>query len=97
MTTILLPPDLEESLADQARRRGTSVELLAINGLRQLFPSEISKPVTPSDVTGNPPRNLLEFLGCFVGCVEGNDETLSEHCGEKLTDHLVEKQRAERR
>ena len=37
MTTITLPPDLEGRLADDARRRGTTPELLALDGLRQLF------------------------------------------------------------
>ena len=87
MTTIVLPPDLEADLTQQATREGTTVESLAIDGLRQLVASKSTAPV--------PPRNLLEFLGDFVGCVDGDsDETLSENCGEKFTDYLVEKKRA---
>lgn len=97
MTTILLPPDLEESISDQARRRGTSIELLAIKGLRELYPSERTIPVSPSDVTGIPPRNLLEFLGEFVGCVEGNGEPLSENTGKYFTDELVKKHEAQQK
>jgi len=37
MTTITLPPDLESRLADEASRRGTTAELLALDGLRRLF------------------------------------------------------------
>lgn len=36
MTTITLPPDLEQSLAEEADKRGTTPELLALDSSRQL-------------------------------------------------------------
>lgn len=43
MTTITLPPDLEQSLAEEADKRGTAPELLALDSLRQLFVSTEKK------------------------------------------------------
>ncbi len=84
MTTIVLPPDLEADLCQQAVREGKTVESLAIDGLREMV---VAKSKTP-------PKNLIEFLGEFVGCVEGNGEALSENCGERFTEYLVEKKQA---
>ena len=82
MTTITLPPDLEGRLADEASRRGTTAEVLAVDSLRQMFPS---KPVET-----NGARNLREFLGDFVGAVEGTGESFSKNTGERFTDLLIE-------
>ena len=46
MTTITLPPEIEGPLREEARRRGTSPELLALDALRVRF----APPVTPSRI-----------------------------------------------
>lgn len=84
MTTIVLPPDLEESLSEKAIREGKSVESLAIDGLRE-FVAALAKA---------PPKNLREFLGDMIGRLEGTGEPLSENGGERLTEHLIQKQQA---
>ena len=84
MTTIVLPPDLEADLSQQAASEGKTVESLAIDGLRQLVAAK-SKP---------PPKNLYEFLGDFVGRLEGNGEALSENTGERFTEYLLKKKQA---
>jgi hypothetical protein len=40
MRTITLPPDLEDRLAEEAQRRGTTPELLAVDTLRKAFVPE---------------------------------------------------------
>jgi hypothetical protein len=89
MTTITLPPDLDGRIQDEAMRRGTTPELLALDGLRQLFPVSRS---TPSDNGGT----LLDFLGPFAGAIDGSSEPLSENCGKKFTEALAEKNRRAR-
>lgn len=43
---------------------------------------------------GTEPKNLLEFLGDYVGAADsGGAERLSENTGERFTDYLVEKRR----
>jgi hypothetical protein len=39
MRTITLPPDLEDRLAEEAHRRGTTPELLAVDTLRRALTS----------------------------------------------------------
>ena len=86
MTTIILPPDLEADLAQQATREGKTLETVAIERLRQSSSVPESMKVAP--------KNLKEFLGDMIGRLEGNGEALSENCGERFTEYLVEKQKA---
>lgn len=57
MTTITLPPEIEGPLREEARRRGTSPELLALDALRVRF----APPVTPSP-DQRPEPTLADFL-----------------------------------
>ncbi len=85
MSTITLPPDLAERLADEARRRGTTPELLALEGLRRLF-APASGETMPTNGTSPGPSNLYEYLGDFIGGVAGSGEALSEDCTCWYTD-----------
>jgi hypothetical protein len=91
MTTITLPPEIEAPLAEAARKKGTTTELLALESLRQLFPPESRGAAPPEGAT-----NLLEYLGDFVGSLQGTGESFSQDCGERFTDYLVEKKKAGR-
>lgn len=86
MTTITLPPEIEGPLAEEARKQGTTPELLAVDCLRKLF--------TPSPTAGTPAEGetLFDFLSGYVGTVSGTTEALSENCGQRFTQGLVEKQ-----
>jgi hypothetical protein len=86
MTTITLPPDLEGRLADEARRRGTTPELLALDGLRRLF----TLPTADAGANG---ATLFDFLAGHVGAVAGSTEPLSEDCGVRFADGLEEQRR----
>ena len=87
MTTITLPSDLEDRLGDEARRRGTTPELLALDGLRQLFAPH---PSADNDAEGN--GTLSDFLAGYVGTVVGAAEPYSENCGRRFAEGLEEKQ-----
>jgi hypothetical protein len=86
MTTITLPPEVEELLTEAARKQGTTPELLAVDCLRKLF--------TPSPTTGTPAEGdtLFDFLAGYAGTVSGTTEPLSENCGQRFAQGLVEKQ-----
>ena len=87
MRTITLPPDLEDRLAAEAQRRGTTPELLAVDTLRKAFvPAEAPNGEQP---TGT----LYDYLKDFIGVVEGTGEPISEDKGKLFTDYLVEKHR----
>lgn len=71
MTSITLPPDLEDSLAEEARRLGTTPELLALDSLRRQF--------VPKSTSNSPGESLFDFLSGYVGRVDGTSESLSEN------------------
>src|SRR5438874_9725261 len=82
MTTITLPADIEASLAEEARRRGTTPEAVALDSLRKLFiASSIKNEPGNSDT-------LFDFLNGFMGTVHGVAEPFSEKCGERFAEGL---------
>jgi hypothetical protein len=90
MTTITLPPEIEGPLAEEARKQGTTPELLAVDCLHKLF--------TPSPTVEKPAeaKTLFDFLSGYIGTVSGTTEALSENCGQRFAQGLVEKQQRER-
>ncbi len=86
MTTITLPPEVEGPLAEEARKNGTTPELLAVDCLRKLF---TSSPTTRTPAEG---ETLFDFLSGYAGTVSGTTEALSENCGQRFAQGLVEKQ-----
>jgi hypothetical protein len=80
MTTITLPAEIEGPLAEEARRRGTTPERLALDTLRLRF---IPLGALPSDQPLE--SNLADFLAGYVGLVEGSTQPLSER-GSKGAD-----------
>jgi hypothetical protein len=87
MTTITLPPDLEARLAEEARRSGATPEQLALDGLRRLF----APPVVEANGS-----SLFDFLAGHIGTVAGSTEPLSEDCGRRFADGMLEKHLRER-
>jgi len=87
MTIITLPPELEDSLAEEARNKGTTPELLAVDCLRKVF---IPAPKLTTPAEGG---TLFDFLDGYAGTVSGTSEPLSEDCGRHFAEGLVEKQR----
>ncbi len=87
MTSITLPPDLEGPLEEEARRLGTTPELLALDSLRKQFGS---KHTADPSLTS---QTLLEFLSGHIGRVSGTTEALSENCGQRFSEGLAEKHR----
>ena len=86
MTTITLPFEIEQSLAEAAKRHGTTPERLALEGLRKLYgPEGAASTIDQS--------NLLEFLNGYVGTVAGSSEAFSERCGERFADGLAKDQK----
>jgi hypothetical protein len=65
--TVQLPPDVEQAIADQAKRQGTTPEALAVDALRQKF-----APLVPQD------EWEARILGIGVDCgVSPPDEALT--------------------
>ena len=79
MMTISLPPDIEDALAEEAQRLGTTPELLALHSLRKLF---VSTPDTDSSTSKA--MSLYDFLADYIGTVEGSTEAFSVDCGRRF-------------
>lgn len=84
MITITLPSDIEMPIAEEARRLGTTAELLAIESLRRLFFSVMTDKTSEKET-------LFEYLSGCIGTVDGTTEALSENCGKRFTESLVRK------
>ena len=84
MTTIVIPPDLEEVILEEADRRGMAPEAVAVDGLRRLF----ATPVPGAELVGG--GSLFEFLEGYTGKVNGVSEAFSEECGRRFADGLAE-------
>ncbi|MEX2169604.1 MAG: hypothetical protein WD851_09850 [Pirellulales bacterium] len=95
MAPITIPPEIEIPLADEARLRGTTPELLAIDCLRRQF-------VAPkANGTKNDSSNLAEHLRDFVGVIQSGDRIpggaqMSKNPGAKFTELLYEQERGRR-
>lgn len=85
MTILTLPPEVEDRLAEEARKKGTTPELLAADCLRKVF-APVSEAKTPTAE-----NNLYDFLQGYAGVVSGSSEPLSEDCGKRFADGLIEK------
>ena len=84
MTIINLPPEIDGPLVDEARRRGTTPELLAIESLRRLF---ACAPAPDESET------LLDYLGDYVASIDGSDGNPARKSGKIFEEAMVEKHR----
>lgn len=87
MTIITLPPEVEGALAEEARKIGTTPELLAVDCLRKVFSPTLDRKTLPAAAS------LYDFLDGYAGTISGTTEPLSEDCGRRFTEGLLEKQR----
>ncbi|MFO0891608.1 MAG: hypothetical protein U0790_20995 [Isosphaeraceae bacterium] len=87
MTTITLPPEIEGPLREEAQRRGTSPETLAIETLRDQFMGS-----APRSAGQQGPSSLADFLDGYVGVVDGSGEANSEDCGKRFQEALISRQ-----
>ena len=101
MTTITLTPELETALNRRAQAQGTTPELLALDGLRQLYgDSEPGASKTTSETTSEtqeePSDTLFDFLKDYIGVIHSSEYVeggarLSEDCGIKFADGMEQK------
>ena len=87
MITITLPLEIEGQLLKEARKQGTTPESLALNCLRERFTP--SKKQAPEDKESS----LFDFLSVHIGAIDGTTEALSENCGQRFSEGLLEQRR----
>lgn len=88
---ITLPPDIEQILAEEARKRGTTTELLALASLRERFVPQPAEEVSTDEY-----NTLAEFLSGQIGVLHSSEEVpgganMSEASGQKFAAGLLQK------
>jgi hypothetical protein len=90
---ITLPPEIEEALVAQARKRGTTPELLVLDSLRQRF---LSPPLPEESAQDEKPGTLADFLRPHIGVLHSSEQVpggadMSKNTGQKFVSGLVRK------
>ena len=102
--TIELPPEQETQLRREAERQGKDVSAYVLELLDRSLPkapdSGSRDPSEPAEAEGDggdgreQQETLADlFAGRIGGFKSGGGRALSEHCGERFTDHLEQKRR----
>ena len=90
MQTITLPFELEQVVKIRAEQQGTTPELVAIDGLRELFLTA-GKP-NPKETA----QTMADYLGDFIGCFDSRDlvsggANLSDNTGKQFKELMLKK------
>jgi hypothetical protein len=88
---IELTPDLESALTEQARKQGTTPEMLALDSLRERFVAPTSQE---SSAEGQ--ETLADFLSGYIGILHSGEyipggARMSEGSGKKFAAGMVKK------
>jgi hypothetical protein len=88
---ITLPPDIERVLPEEASKRGTTPELLALDSLRERF---LVEPAPEAPAGGY--ATLAEFLRGHLGVLHSSERVpggarMSDDSGRQFTAGLLEK------
>lgn len=89
---ITLPPQIEQALTEEANRRGTTPELLALDCLRERF---LPEPTPQPPAEGETLADFLEgYIGIFASeAIVPGGARMSEKCGEKFAEGMARKRR----
>jgi hypothetical protein len=85
MITITIPQDMEFPISEEARRLGTTPEVLAVESLRRLFMTVITEKIPENET-------LFDYLSDYIGTVDGSGEAFSENCGKRFAEGMIRKQ-----
>ncbi len=98
---IFVPPDLERVLAVRAHQVGTTPELLALDSLRERFPTSEAEDPEEGDEANGDRRTLADLLDGYVGILHSSEHVpggaaMSEATGKKFATGLLHKRKAGR-
>lgn len=88
---IVLTPDIERALAEQARMHGTTPEMLALDSLRERFVAP-----APQEISAEGQGTLADFLNGYIGVLHSSEYIpggahMSEKSGKKFAAGMVKK------
>ncbi len=93
---VALPPEITKALIEQARKRETTPERLALDSLRERFVSSAEEEPPAAER-----RTLADFLGEHLGVLHSSEHVpggaqMSEDTGRKFAEGMAKKRREER-
>ena len=91
--TIDLATEEELRLRQRAAHLGQPTETVAAALLKQVLHTDLPLPNEAEPLAGVTDAEFDAYWGPYIGVIHGGHEPLSENCGEKFTDYLVEKKR----
>lgn len=91
---IVVPPEIERVLVEEARKLGTTPELLAVDSLRERFSPMARRSEHLSEQQGT----LADFLSNHIGVLHSSEfvsggARLSERSGKKFAAGMIKKRR----
>ena len=87
--TITLAPEEETRLRHRAEQQGQPTEAVAAALLKQVLQADTPPAEAPPG--GMTDAEFDAYWGPYIGVIHGSHEPLSENCGERFTEYLVEK------
>lgn len=92
MTTITLPPEIEQSVARQAERQGTTTEVLALDTLRRNF------PLTEEPSAEKQAASLYDLLQEHIGVIQSSEvipsgAQMATDSSKKFAEGMAQKRR----
>lgn len=92
MTSINLPPDLEQAIEARAQRQGTTPEVLIVDKLREQFLPMAAPAPGAGELT------MADFFAGYIGGLRSSEYVpggaqLSTDSGHKFTDLLLRNRR----
>jgi hypothetical protein len=90
---ITLTSDIEQALREQAQKKGTTPELLALESLREHFVAPVESPISGEDGA-----TLVDFLSGHIGVIRSSEHVpggarMSENSSSKFAAGMAEKRR----
>jgi hypothetical protein len=95
---IRLTPEIEKVLGDLAEKQGTSIELLAIQTLRQRFLADEMQSLGRTMKRPHDAKTLADLLCGYIGIIDSGEilkggAQMSKNTGKKFTELLMDKRR----
>lgn len=94
MITIILPPELEQTVMERAQQQGTTPELWTLDRLRLALQSDVfPEPVREADTEDG---TMLDFFTGYVGVLNSSEfvpggAQMSQDTGRKFAEGMVKK------
>lgn len=82
---VTLTPEVAAIVVREAARQGTSADAVVNDAIRERLAPD------PDTADAARPKNLAEAIAPYIGAVNSGGANMSEDCGKKFTEILLQK------